>query len=89
MNAPRTVNNAPAERVGFLTAFTRRMIELTLKHAFMFEWQQRVFNDYSVVRVEFSDYLNQNGQKVLDVGCSTGIASRVIFDMEAPQASSA
>lgn len=56
-------------------------VERILKNSFMFELQQKIFNDYEKVRDEFNDYLSKDGIKILDVGCSTGTAAANIFDL--------
>lgn len=49
---------------------------------FIFKLQQRVCNDYSAVRCEFSDDINRAEQSILDVGCSTGTWADQIVDIE-------
>lgn len=47
----------------------------------MFKIQQKM-NDYRAVRNEFSNYLNLKGKKILEIGCSTGNASKEIIDLK-------
>jgi len=48
---------------------------------FVFQLQQRVFNDYGNVKKEFDDYLERGPLRILDIGCSTGACGQAIFDM--------
>ena len=59
-----------------LTSLLHRVLDNPLA----FEMQQRVSNNYGAVRVEFAEFL-EDGQEILDVGCSTGACSRAIVDM--------
>ena len=58
----------------------RVLIEKTLLRPAMFEWQQRVCNNYSNVKDEFIEQLGTTGLRILDVGCSTGTAASQIVD---------
>ncbi|MDA8915095.1 methyltransferase domain-containing protein [Alphaproteobacteria bacterium] len=57
-------------------------IEKTLCHPAIFEWQQRTFNNYDNVKEEFAEQLDITGQRILDVGCSTGTAASQVIDMK-------
>lgn len=48
----------------------------------VFEWQQRIFNNYENVKAEFQEYLDRGPLQVLDVGCSTGVCGQAVFDTE-------
>lgn len=52
-----------------------------LSNPMVFNLQQKLCNDYKNVAIEFSDYLSQPSSKILDLGCSTGIAGQEICDM--------
>lgn len=53
-----------------------------LSHPSVFQWQQKICNSYDNVKSHYQTYLNRPGQKILDVGCSTGAAAAGIVDMD-------
>lgn len=57
------------------------MLSRVLSVPFVFQLQQRLFNDYGNVRIEFAAYLERGPLRILDVGCSTGAGGQAIFDM--------
>jgi len=59
-----------------------KLIQIVLSVPSIFEWQQRICNNYSVLVEEFQEYLTEVNKKILDVGCSTGTCAGTIFDME-------
>jgi len=46
----------------------------------LFDLQQKVCNNYTNVKLEFADYVENEGLRILDVGCSTGVCGQAIFD---------
>src|SRR5678810_564388 len=56
------------------------MISNVLSLPGVFQLQQRIFNNYGNVKLEFSDYLEKGPLRILDVGCSTGACGQAIFD---------
>jgi SAM-dependent methyltransferase len=48
----------------------------------IFEWQQRICNNYGAVRRHFERYLDVAGKDFLDVGCSTGNCASAILPMD-------
>lgn len=57
------------------------LVDLVLRVPFLFEWQQRLCNDYRAVGREFADHLGGSGKRIIDVGCSTGACAGAIVDM--------
>lgn len=57
------------------------VIHPLLKIPIIFKIQQRM-NNYSAVGNEFLDYLNIKNNKILEIGCSTGNASKEIIDFK-------
>jgi ubiquinone/menaquinone biosynthesis C-methylase UbiE len=55
-----------------------RLLDIPL----IFDWQQRLCNNYRGIRDEFADYLGRAGLDVLDVGCSTGACAGTILSMK-------
>jgi len=58
------------------------MIKKLLSNPAFFYYEQKMTNDYRSVRNEFSSYLGDADVSILDLGCSTGIGGRVIFDLK-------
>ena len=56
------------------------MISRILSIPAVFQLEQCLLNNYGNVKAEFSDYLDQGGLSVLDVGCSTGACGQALFD---------
>lgn len=56
------------------------MISKLLALPGFFQWQQKTFNNYSSVKVEFADYLKNGPLSILDIGCSTGVCGQNVFD---------
>jgi ubiquinone/menaquinone biosynthesis C-methylase UbiE len=63
---------------GLVTNIIHRLLAVPL----VFDVQQALCNNYGGVRAEFADYLNKDGLKILDVGCSTGASAASVVDME-------
>lgn len=63
----------------------QKVIELTLRHPRMFEWQQSICNNYGNIRKEFERYYGQSGLRILDIGCSTGTCAGQVVDMDRNQ----
>lgn len=61
--------------------FVVRFLHRALEQPLVFELQQRLFNNYSAVAVEFAEQFARRGQRILDVGCSTGTCAGQIVDM--------
>ena len=59
----------------------RKLIVNTLASPIVFDLQQKVFNNYSVVRREFADILDVNGRTIIDIGCSTGACAAAVINM--------
>jgi len=57
-------------------------IEVLLSTPWLFDWQQRLCNDYSIMKEEFKDYLEVSGKAILDIGCSTGVCANTIVSMD-------
>jgi ubiquinone/menaquinone biosynthesis C-methylase UbiE len=53
-----------------------------LSRAEIFEWQQRLCNNYGSVRTHFREYLDVSGKDILDVGCATGSCGATIVSLE-------
>lgn len=58
-----------------------QVVTKALEVPVIFEWQQKLCNNYGNVREEFADFLNRDGLEILDVGCSTGTCGGSIIDM--------
>ena len=54
-----------------------------LENPLVFEFQQRLCNNYSAILAEFSDIIGKGGQRIIDIGCSTGACASTIIDMHA------
>ncbi|MDC0562980.1 class I SAM-dependent methyltransferase, partial [Candidatus Pelagibacter ubique] len=65
----------------FFIALLKFFIHPLLSIPFIFKTQQKM-NNYSSVRNEFLDYLDVKDKKILEIGCSTGNASKVIVDFK-------
>jgi ubiquinone/menaquinone biosynthesis C-methylase UbiE len=50
----------------------------------VFELQQKICNNYSSVKNEFLKYLIRKNIKIIDIGCSTGLCGRTLFDLNNP-----
>ncbi|MBI5559851.1 MAG: class I SAM-dependent methyltransferase [Deltaproteobacteria bacterium] len=59
-----------------------RLIDMVLSAPAVFEWQQRLCNDYSAVREEFKTHLDSSGKDILDIGCSTGACAGKVVSMD-------
>ena len=60
----------------------KKIIELILENPYIFKLQQKL-NNYEVIVInEFKDYLNVKNKKILELGCSTGNAAKVIINMD-------
>jgi ubiquinone/menaquinone biosynthesis C-methylase UbiE len=57
------------------------MISRLLAIPGIFQWQQKTFNNYNNIKMEFSDYLKTGPLNILDIGCSTGFCGQAVFDM--------
>jgi ubiquinone/menaquinone biosynthesis C-methylase UbiE len=53
-----------------------------LSRAAVFEWQQRLCNNYGSVRKHFREYLDVSGKDILDVGCATGSCGATVVSLE-------
>lgn len=60
----------------------RRLIHSLLAHPAVFEWQQRLCNNYAVLREHFGPFLQVKDKDILEIGCSTGICASFAVDME-------
>ncbi len=65
-------------RDSLLTQLVHRLLDIPL----IFELQETLCNNYGGVRKEFSEYLSEDGLKILDIGCSTGASAQSIVDMD-------
>lgn len=54
-----------------------------LENSLVFEIQQRMCNNYPAILTEFADIIGKGGQRIIDIGCSTGACARSIIDMHA------
>lgn len=61
------------------------MISKLLAIPRIFQWQQKTFNNYNNVKLEFSEYLENGPLSILDIGCSTGVCGQEVFNMERDQ----
>jgi ubiquinone/menaquinone biosynthesis C-methylase UbiE len=59
-----------------------RFIGSLLAQPRIFEWQQRLCNDYVAVKNHFAKQLDVAGKDILDIGCSTGNCASAILPME-------
>jgi ubiquinone/menaquinone biosynthesis C-methylase UbiE len=57
------------------------LVEKTLSNPSIFEWQQKLCNNYDATGDEFRAYLIGQGQRILDIGCSTGTGAGEFIDM--------
>lgn len=48
----------------------------------IFQFQQKLCNNYDNVRAEFRHHLDKPGQRILDIGCSTGTCAGEVVDMD-------
>jgi SAM-dependent methyltransferase len=53
-----------------------------LSRASVFEWQQRLCNNYGAIRRHFRQHLDLAGMDILDVGCSTGTCAATVVSMD-------
>jgi ubiquinone/menaquinone biosynthesis C-methylase UbiE len=53
-----------------------------LSRAAVFEWQQRLCNNYGSLREHFHAYLDVAGKDILDVGCATGSCGATIVPLK-------
>jgi ubiquinone/menaquinone biosynthesis C-methylase UbiE len=60
----------------------KKILHKILNIPIVFELQQKYCNDYSTVQNEFSDILNKEKLKIIDIGCSTGQCSSQIINMK-------
>jgi ubiquinone/menaquinone biosynthesis C-methylase UbiE len=58
-----------------------RIIHWLLSLPIVFEWQQRLCNNYGIIRTTFPQYLAVKGKDILDVGCSTGTCAASLISM--------
>ncbi len=59
-----------------------RLIDSVLSIPLIFEWQQKLCNNYGAVREAFKPWLNVSGKDILDIGCSTGTCAAAAVAME-------
>lgn len=59
-----------------------RLIHGVLSMPEVFEWQQRLCNNYTSIRKEFRTHLDTSGKDILDVGCSTGACAGPVISMD-------
>ena len=60
-----------------------KLIDLVLKFPILFELQQKFFNNYTALRVEYSSIFSTNCElKILDIGCASGICASSIVDLK-------
>jgi ubiquinone/menaquinone biosynthesis C-methylase UbiE len=59
------------------------LLHKLLENPLVFELQQRLCNNYSAIVTEFADFLGSGGQRIIDIGCSTGACASCIIDMQA------
>lgn len=57
-------------------------IEAVLSIPRVFEWQQKLCNNYDAIRDEFGEHLKASGRTILDIGCSTGTCGSRIVAMD-------
>ncbi|CAA6605041.1 hypothetical protein MTBLM1_40245 [Rhodospirillaceae bacterium LM-1] len=62
------------------TKFVVSLIDRVLASPKMFEMHQTKINHYEDIASEFSEFLAVGGQKILDIGCSTGTCASQIID---------
>jgi ubiquinone/menaquinone biosynthesis C-methylase UbiE len=48
----------------------------------IFQWQQRLCNNYGAVKEHFAQYLEISDLDILEIGCSTGNCARALVPME-------
>ena len=70
------------ENTNLLKTLVLKLLNITLSHPRIFEWQQKLCNDYSSIGKEFSGELAGAGKAILDVGCAGGTCSGQIIDMK-------
>jgi ubiquinone/menaquinone biosynthesis C-methylase UbiE len=59
----------------------KKMVHALMSSPLVFEWQQRLCNNYSAIREHFAEYLKVAGKDILDIGCSTGTCASTVVDM--------
>lgn len=59
-----------------------QLIDTLLSFPLLFEWQQKLFNNYGAIKEEFKEDLNVSGKEILDIGCSTGICASHVVALE-------
>lgn len=59
-----------------------RFAHYILSYPRVFDLQQQFSQDYNDVKTVFDTTLKLKNKKILDVGCSTGTAAKIIFDMK-------
>jgi ubiquinone/menaquinone biosynthesis C-methylase UbiE len=59
----------------------KKIVHALLSSPLVFEWQQRLCNNYSAIREHFAEYLKVTDKDILDIGCSTGTCARAVVDM--------
>jgi ubiquinone/menaquinone biosynthesis C-methylase UbiE len=59
-----------------------RLASALLSRPRVFEWQQRLCNNYGAVKRHFAKHLDVAGKDILDVGCSTGNCAGAILPMK-------
>jgi SAM-dependent methyltransferase len=64
------------------TMMLNRIMDGFLSRPRVFEWQQRLCNNYSAIGKEFHSFLDVRDKDILDIGCSTGNCARTIISME-------
>ena len=59
----------------------KKLIHALLAHPLVFDWQQRLCNNYGAIREHFGEYLKVTDKDILDVGCSTGNCAATVVSM--------
>lgn len=62
--------------------FLIKLIDGVLSIPLIFEWQQKLCNNYGAVHEAFKSHLTVSGKDILDIGCSTGTCAAAAVDMD-------
>lgn len=65
-----------------MRAFLIKLIDSVLSVPLIFEWQQRLCNNYGAVQEAFKPWLDVSGKDILDIGCSTGTCAAAAVPMD-------
>jgi ubiquinone/menaquinone biosynthesis C-methylase UbiE len=61
---------------------THGIVTRFLSRPRIFQWQQRLCNNYGAVKSHFAQYLDTSDKDILEIGCSTGNCASALVAME-------